>query len=189
MTEEETVQVLIRQPESQVFERKQSLSLQRQGLESLCGMLNADEAQGTVAFGIGPNGELVGVEPGDLDKAQRSISQTITNRFEPRLQCTIRQSEVDGKRVVIVTAQRNRDVAYHEFAGRAFIREGTATRQLNLAEKQSLSRSRNRNLHTGPWKCNRCGLVVGSLNSMVLDGASVRKTYDCWCGGEYWPAT
>lgn len=178
---------LVRRAESQVFERKKSLSLQREGLESLCGMVNADSAQGAVVFGVAPDGKLVGVGPGDLDKAQRSLSQTITSKFDPRPQCAIRAEELEGKSFVIVSATRNRDVPYHEFGGRAFIREGTVTRQLSLAEKQSLQRERNRDLHSGPWKCDRCGSLVGMRVTMAVTAKGASKSYSCSCGGEYWP--
>jgi predicted phosphodiesterase len=52
----------------------------------------------------------------------------------------------------------------------------------------SLQRRRNRDLHTGPWKCDRCGAWVGVLVSFVMTDQGVRKSYACDCGGEYWPA-
>jgi predicted HTH transcriptional regulator len=184
----ETLRDVVGLPESQSFERKRSLSLQREGFESLCGMINADLAQGAVAFGIEPDGKIAGVEPGDLDRAQRSLTQAISNKFQPAIQPTLRVFEEGGKRVVVVSATRNRDVAYHEFDGRAYIREGTATRQLTLAEKQSLQRQRDRRQHNGPWKCDRCGSWVGMLSSMVITNEGVHKSYACSCGGDYWPA-
>src|SRR5262249_21398095 len=131
---------------------------------------------------------LVGVESGNLDKAQRSLTQTIDSKFSPRVQCTMHVAELEGKRFIILSAVRNRDVPYYEFDGRAFIREGTVTIQLTLAEKQSLQRQRNRDLHPGPWKCDRCGSWAGMLMSMEITDKGVRKTYRCGCGGEYWPA-
>ena len=183
-----SVQDLVQQTESQVFERKRSLGLRREGLETLCGMINAEVAHGSVVFGIGPDGQIVGVEPGDIDKAQLSLSQVIGNKFDPPIQCTMRVLEIQEKRVLILAARRNRDVPYHEFDGRAFIREGTATRQLTLNEKQSLQRWRNRDLHTGPWRCDNCGSWVGMLSSIVVTDQGVRKSYACNCGGEFWPA-
>jgi predicted HTH transcriptional regulator len=174
--------------ESQVLEWKSSLAERKRGLESLCGMLNAEPARGTVEFGIGPHGEVVGVEAADLDKTQRSLAQEIGQSFQPRIQLTIRAEERGGKRVIVVEGRRNRDVPYHEYDGRAWVREGTATRQLNPAEKQSLQRQRNRDLHSGPWKCDRCGSWVGVLASVTLTPQGPMKSYDCHCGGEYWPA-
>src|SRR5208337_3750300 len=133
-------------------------------------------------------GEIVGVEPGDMDRAQRTLSQTIITKFDPPIQPTIHVLEVEGKRLVVVAATRNRSIPYHEYDGRAFIREGTITRQLSLSEKHSLQRRRNRDLHPGPWKCDRCGSWVGILAQGVITEQGVRKSYACDCGGEYWPA-
>src|SRR3989442_926385 len=151
------IQKLIAEGESQTLEFKRSLGLQREGLETLCGMMNADMAQGSVIFGVDPSGTRVGVEPGDLDKAQRSLSQIVASKFQPRPMLEVTVIELSGKRVVLVTGRRDRSVPYHEYDGRAFIREGTVTRQLSLAEKQSLQHRRNRDLHSGPWRCDRCG--------------------------------
>jgi len=184
----EQIKALIGHEESQVLERKQSLNLQREALESLCGMLNADTAEGTVVFGVSCDGRLVGVEPGDLDRAQRSLAQAIGNKFDPPVQTEMRVEELEGKRLVVLSAHRRCSVAYHEYDGRAFIREGTATRQLSLAEKQALQRTRNRDAHPGPWKCDRCGSWVGMLVSVVFTEKGPQKSYSCMCGGEYWPA-
>jgi predicted HTH transcriptional regulator len=186
--EEEPLEEIVRRPESQTFERKQSLQCRDDGLKSLCGMLNTDSAAGSVAFGIGPNGEFVGVEPGNLDTAQRTIAQSIRSNFAPPIQCNIQVVESEGRSVVVVSAQRNRAVPYHELDGRAFIREGTTTRQLTLGERQHLQRQRNRDLHTGPWKCDRCGAVAGTFSGIVVTDQGVHKSYACSCGGEFWPA-
>jgi len=173
--------------ESQVLEWKSSLAERKRGLQSLCGMLNAEPGHGTVEFGIGPHGEVLGVEAADLDKTQRSLAQEIGQSFQPRVQLTISAEERAGKRVIVVEGRRNRDVPYHEYDGRAWVREGTVTRQLSLAEKQSLQRQRNRDLHSGPWKCDRCGSWVGVLSSVTVTPQGPIKSYDCDCGGEYWP--
>jgi predicted HTH transcriptional regulator len=180
---------LVRRSESQVFERKRSLALQRKGLKSLCGMVNAATAEGMVVFGIASDGQVVGVDLGDLDEAKRSLAQTIASSFDPPLQYTISILELEGKRVVLVTASRNRDVPYHEFAGRVFIREGTVTRQLSLDERRSLQRDRDRDMHTGPWQCDRCSTRVVTLASIVVTNEDARNSYRCDCGGQFWPAT
>ena len=80
MPEQLHLEELIQKGESQTLEFKRSLALQRQGLEALCAMVNADMARGAVIFGIEPNGTVCGIEQGNLDTAQRSLSQTIRNR-------------------------------------------------------------------------------------------------------------
>lgn len=181
------ISMLLQGGESQTLELKRSLSLQREALESLCGMVNADAGRGEVVFGVGPDGTVVGVEPGDLDKAQQSLSQVVGQKFEPKLtiECTV--AEIAKKKVVILGGKRSPDVPYHECGGRAFTREGTVTRQLTLAEKQSLQRKRNRDLHSGPWRCSGCGRLVGTLSSFELTAEGMKKSYRCTCGGEFWP--
>jgi predicted HTH transcriptional regulator len=183
-----TLEELLSKVETQCVEFKRSLSLQREGLEALDGMINAEPARGVVIFGVAPDRRVVGVEQGDLDQAQRSLVQHIGARFDPPIQVVIELAEVEGKALLVVSATRHRGVPYHEYDGRAFIREGTACRQLSLQEKQYLQRSRDRDLHPGPWKCDRCGSVAGLLISMAITDRGVSRTYKCGCGGEFWPA-
>ena len=47
--------------EGQTLEFKKSLSQRDRGLKALCGMINAEPAQGAVWFGVNDDGELVGI--------------------------------------------------------------------------------------------------------------------------------
>jgi predicted HTH transcriptional regulator len=174
--------------ETQGLELKQSLAQRRDGLEALNSMINAEPAHGVVIFGIGPNRNIVGVEPGDLDQAQKSLAQHIHNTFDPPIQPVIELLECESKPLIAVSASRHRGIPYHEYEGRAFIREGSVSRQLTLSEKQHLMRARSRDLHNGPWRCDRCGSYVGMLVSVTLTDHGLVKSYDCECGGEFWPA-
>jgi predicted HTH transcriptional regulator len=180
---------LVAKGEGQTTEFKKSLSLKREAMEALCSMVNADAAQGTVIFGVGPDGAICGVEPGNLDKAQLSLSQSIKSSFDPPLQTEIYTGELEGKQIVRITAQRPRSIPYHEFEGRAWIRQGSEKRLLTLAEKDHLRRMRDRAFHPGPWKCDRCGSWVGQLSIVTLTAEGPKKTYDCHCGGQFWPST
>src|SRR5690348_14364516 len=102
------VQRFLSQPESQTWERKRSLALAREAFESLCGMVNTEAASGTVVFGVGPEGESVGVEPGDLDRAQQSMRQKIKAKFEPQLQYSIDVVVHSEKNFLLVRAHRHR---------------------------------------------------------------------------------
>ena len=183
-----TLEEVIGRVESQCVEFKRSLSLQREGLEALDGMINAEPARGMVIFGVAPDRSVVGVEQGDLDQAQRSLAQHVGARFDPPIQAVIEVAEVNSRVLVLISATRHKGVPYHEYDGRAFIREGTACRQLSLQEKQHLQRSRDRALHPGPWKCDRCGSIAGMLIGMSITDSGVSRTYKCECGGEFWPA-
>jgi len=131
-------------PESQSCEWKKSLSLTSEGLEALCGMLNANQGHGKVIFGVTDDGKEIGVEPGNLDTAQRSLAQTIQQKFEPRIRPEIQVKEKAGKKFVVLSCARDPQIPYHEFDGRAFIRIGTTTRKLNPQEKEQLTRERTR---------------------------------------------
>ncbi len=183
------IEDLIRTGEGQTTEFKRSLSLQDKGLEALCAMVNSDYGRGTVAFGIESDGTICGIESGNLDTAQCSLSQIIRNKFEPSLVIKIETYDVNDKVVLLLSSERVSNVPYHEYDGRAWIREGSTNRRLSLAEKESLITKRNRDRHPGPWRCNRCGALVGVLNSFEITSEGMRKTYKCGCGGEFWPIT
>ena len=180
---------LLREGEGQSLEFKKSLSLRREGLEALCAMLNADVARGIVLFGVEPDGSVCGVEPGNSDKAQRSLSQAIGSGFEPPLIAEIWIDMFQEKPVLVLAAQRDPAVPYHEYDGRAWIRQGSQKRQLSLSEKDQLRRKRDRAFHPGPWKCDRCGSIAGTLSCITVTDQGVQKTYDCHCGGQFWPVT
>jgi len=175
--------------ETQTLEFKRSLSLTREGFESLCAMVNSNEARGVVTFGVEPDGTIVGLGDTNLDSAQQSLANHATQKFDPRLQPTIQAFQCEGLPVLVMSAVRARGTPYHEYDGRAFIRVGSVTRQLQLTEKQQLSLSRNRDTHNGPWRCDKCGAFAGMVSSVAMTAAGPRKVYTHSCGGEWWPAT
>jgi predicted HTH transcriptional regulator len=182
---------LLANGEGQLVEFKESLSssCRTKGLESLCAMLNCDAAEGAVLFGVKPDGSVVGVELGNLDTAQRTLSQAISSGFDPRLIPEIMVEVVNEDRVVAVSACRPRSVPYYEYSGRAWIRQGSENRMLSVTEKDRLRRSRDRASYNGPWKCDTCGAFVGMLSQITVTDEGPKRTYNCACGGEYCPAT
>lgn len=175
--------------EGQTIEFKKSLSLIKEASETLCGMVNADVSKGIVFFGVAPDGSIPGVEKGNLDTAQRTITQHIRQKFSPSLIVQIDIVECDGANVIRLEAKREPTIAYYEYDGRAFIREGSTTRQLTYEEKQHLLKKRDRSQHNGPWKCDKCGSIVGMLSQIMVTNEGIKKTYKCGCGGEFWPIT
>ncbi len=174
--------------EGQTLEFKMSLSQCDRGLKALCGMINAEQAQGAVWFGVKNDGELVGIEQGNLDSAQQKLAQK-TEKFDPPIQTRIEVVECEGKSFIRLGANRSRSVSYHEYDGRAFIREGSRTRRLSRAEKQALEMMRNRDKHTGPWRCDKCGSMAMQVVGVRKTDQGVTKSYRCSCGGEFWPIT
>jgi predicted HTH transcriptional regulator len=175
--------------ETQTVEFKKSLSLQREALEALCGMINSDSATGKVLFGVSPDGTINGVEEGNLDSAQKKLAQHVRQKFDPPIVCNIHILQCEGRTLLLVQADRAVGVPYHEYDGRAYIREGSTRRLLSYDEKRQLLKKRERDQHNGPWQCDRCGAIVGTLSSIAITDQGVKKTYSCTCGGEFWPIT
>ena len=85
MNSPSSLENLLEQGESQTLEFKRSLRLRREGLKALCAMVNANSAFGIVIFGVENNGSVCGIEQGNLDQAQRSLSQAIDSGFDPSI--------------------------------------------------------------------------------------------------------
>jgi Schlafen, AlbA_2 len=174
--------------EAQGIERKRSLKHQKEGFEALCGMMNTDVGKGAVLFGVEPDGTPVGVERGDIDSAQRKLAEHFRTKLDPKTPCSIQVVDCEDKVLVFVEGTRDRSVPYFEYDGRAWIREGTSTRVLSVAEKAQLVRRRSRALHGGPWICDACGTQKGMIMHVVHPDHGTWNQYKCQCGGEYWPA-
>ena len=169
--------------EPRLVECKTALSGERAACESLCGMLNSHLARGLVLFGVAPDRTIVGVEPGELDEAQRSLVEHVDASFDPKVPITLEILDCEGKLIVVLSADRPRTMPLVEYDGRAFIREGSTTRPLSSDERTSFTWRRDRAHHPGPWQCDRCGLVAA-----VIDPGP-EQSYSCDCGGEWWPVT
>jgi predicted HTH transcriptional regulator len=180
---------LLKAGEDQTREFKKSLNLMKEAFTTLCGMANAETAQGNIVFGVDPAGAIVGLGETNLDTAQRTLALHARQKFDPPLAVEIQAHMCEDQSVLVVYAQRHRAVPFHEYDGRAYIREGSTTRQLSMAEKQQLTRARSRDMHNGPWRCDRCGAFAGMVSSVEVTAAGPRKTYRHGCGGEWWPAT
>ena len=184
-----TREELHRLGELQTIEFKKSLGLTKDALEAPCGMLNTDNGKGTVWFGVGPDGYIYGIEPGNLDTAQQSLSRTIREKFDPPIIHSIERFDCDGETLIRLSAERRTDVAFHEFDGRAYIREGSTRRKLSIDEREHLKRRRSRDNHPGPWKCDGCGAYIGTFSGLVVTDQRIERTFRHACGGELWPAS
>jgi predicted HTH transcriptional regulator len=155
-------------------------------------MVNADASHGAILFGVSDKGVPVGVEDANLDRSQKKIFDK-GKKFDPRLPLDIRVCFRDDKAVIVVGAAR---VApdLHEYDGRAYVREGGATRRLCMEERRHLVRRRRRDEHSpqfGQWVCDRCGALSTSVRwSLSTSGGVVSRSVDYRhdCGGEFWPA-
>src|SRR3989344_5003458 len=187
MIDELKIREIIQAGESQIVEFKSSLNLRKEGCEALCAMINADDAQGMVLFGVKDDKTILGVEPGNLDQAQRSLTQHIDGKFFPKdVGLTINVIELNTKKLVILEGKRSLSTPFYEYDGRVWIRQGTEKNQLNSEQQYKLRITRNRSLHNGPWKCDSCPTYIAVLGSISVTSKGVKKSYNCPCGGEYW---
>ena len=175
--------------ESQTLEFKRSLSLLKEGFIDLCAMVNATNAKGVVIFGIEPSGVVSGLSDTNLDSAQQTLALHARQKIDPPLMPQIEAVLCEGKSVLMLSGLRSRAVPFHEYDGRAYIRVGSSSQQMSVAEKQQLSISRNRDLYNGPWRCDRCGSFAGMISCIEVTDHGTKKTYRHSCGGEWWPAT
>ena len=123
--------------ESQAVEFKRSLASRGDGMKALDAMVNTDSAEGTVLFGVDDDGTPVGVEAGNLDQVQLGLAQHIRSKFDPAIRVTIETLECEGRTLIAIHGVRPQTVPYHEYDGRAFIREGSSNRQLALKDKNA----------------------------------------------------
>lgn len=181
---------IIQRGEGQTVEFKQGNKMQKEAYMDLCAMMNANGASGAVILGVADDGEVVGMGDANLDTLQRDIANHVGQKIEPQPRIEVHMADVGDKQVVVVIGTRPRDVPYCEYDGRAYIREGTASRQLSLDEKKHLQKFRDRDYHPGPWRCDSCGKFVLRYNGISTDAATGRsyRIYNCRCGGEMWPA-
>ena len=136
-----SIEEIIRGGETQEVEFKSSPSELEKGLSALCAMLNTDKATGSVYFGVSDRGEVLGIQ-GNLDTLQKTLSRTVYENFDPPLTVSIEVIGIDQKKIVSVLGTRFGDIPYHEYDGKAYIRQGTESRVLYYSEKLRLSAKR-----------------------------------------------
>ena len=136
----ERLVALIRGGEGQRVEFKRSLRQLRRALEALCGMLNANGGEALVVFGVGPDGQVVGIEPANLESARRSLRRAVDNNIRPTLRAEVNLADLDGSTLVVLSATRPPDVPLYECAGQAWIRVGSQTLRMNAFERIALAK-------------------------------------------------
>lgn len=119
--------------EHETREFKRSLSQLKEGIISLCAMLNK-HGRCELWFGIEPSGEAVGLEIGE--KTPRDVSEAIAVHIEPKIYPAITSEIIDGKSCLKIICDGN-DVPYYAY-GRAYMRVADADRQLSPSELESL---------------------------------------------------
>ena len=110
--------------ESETIELKRSTSETKEGVISICAILNKHK-EGELYFGIRNDGTIVGQAV--TEKTIRDVSKAISENIEPRIYPIIAQMEVNGKTCIKVEF-KGTDSPYFAY-GRSYIRVGDEDRQ------------------------------------------------------------
>ena len=121
-----TVARLTKQGEGAQLEFKRSTGELREGLQTLCALLNG--SGGMVLFGVRPDGVPEGQEVSD--KTVRDIAQAL-DRFEPPVSVPIRRVALpNGREVIVLPVKELSDSIPYTYEGRPYERVGSTTRKM-----------------------------------------------------------
>jgi ATP-dependent DNA helicase RecG len=125
---------IVKQGESATLEFKRSTGELKEGMQALCGFLNA--TGGTVLFGIRPDGTIEGQDVSD--QTLRDIAEA-ADRFEPPAHVSIHRVKVNsGRDVIAVAVDGGRDLRPFAHEGRAYERVSSTTRRMPQAKYERL---------------------------------------------------
>jgi len=136
--------------ESETIEFKRSTSELKEGVISICAILNKHH-EGQVYFGIRNDGTIVGQVV--TEKTIRDVSKAISENIEPKIYPKITQMETNGKACIKVEFKGS-DSPYFAY-GRAYIRVGDEDRQLSAKEIENIILKKNKDRLQ--WDNQICG--------------------------------
>ena len=119
--------------ESETIELKKSLAELKEGLISICAMLNK-HGTGELWFGVAPSGQAIGLHA--TEKTLRDISQAIGAHIEPKIYPHITLQNLQGRDCIRVQFEGT-DTPYYAY-GRTYMRVADEDRQLSAAEIRKL---------------------------------------------------
>ncbi|MBK7999023.1 MAG: ATP-binding protein, partial [Verrucomicrobia bacterium] len=140
MLTDDDLKRLARQSESDLIERKKSRHTHdvRVALVAFANSVRHGECA-VLFIGIGPLGEIVGVER--ADENQREIRRIAEQECYPPVDCQIRIVIIDGKEVLAVLVPHSAKRPH--FAGHAFVRKGSESVKSSAMAMENLIASRN----------------------------------------------
>ena len=124
---------LIAQGESETVEFKRSVAELEQVVETVAALANT--RGGLVLIGVGPKGEIAGVDVGQVTGER--IANRITGNTDPVIYPSVQVVEVAGRKVFAIAVAES-DNKPHLAAGRAFKRVGATTVQMRRDEYERL---------------------------------------------------
>lgn len=124
---------LIAQGEGETLEFKRSVAELEQVVETVAALANT--RGGLVLIGVGPTGEIAGVNVGQVTGER--IANRVTGNTDPVIYPSVQVVEVAGRKVFAIAVAES-DNKPHLAAGRAFKRVGATTVQMRRDEYERL---------------------------------------------------
>ena len=124
---------LLSQGEGETVEFKRSVAELEQVVETVAALANT--RGGLVLIGVGPTGEVVGVDVGQVTGER--IANRITGNTDPVIYPSVQVMEVAGRKVFAIAVVES-DNKPHLASGRAFKRVGATTVQMRRDEYERL---------------------------------------------------
>lgn len=147
--------------ESEVLEFKKSTSELREGIISLCSMLNKNK-YGTLYFGIKNDGEVVGQQIGT--NTTSDISREIRTNIKPRITPIIKIIKIDDKKIIQIEVY-GESTPYSAY-GRYYIRSDDE--DLLMTNEQLESYFLNRNYDYSKWEKEDSGHSLEEVDEELL---------------------
>ena len=149
--------------ESEIVELKTSTSELKEAIISLGAMLNK-HGKGTVYFGIGDNGAVLGQQIGK--STIKDVSKAISDWIEPKVYPDIQAKKIQGKDCIVVSASGH-DVVYSA-RGRYYLRMGEEDKKLSVDELRHLVEKKNNYAYS--W-----GAELSDFSLSKVSVATVKK--------------
>lgn len=124
---------LIALGESETVEFKRSVAEWEQVVETVAALANT--RGGLVLIGVGPKGEVVGVDVGQVTGER--ITNRIIGNTDPMIYPSVQIVDVAGRKVFVIVVPES-DNKPHLASGRAFVRVGATTVQMRRDEYERL---------------------------------------------------
>ena len=159
---------ILRRGEGQALEFKRSTGELKEAMQSLCAFLNG--SGGMVLLGIRPDGTVEGQAVSD--QTLRDIAHA-AERFEPPAHTSIQRLQVKaGREVIALEVENTPDIRPFTWAGHAYERVGSTTRQMPQSKYERLL------LERGHAKRRWENLPAEGLTLKDLDRREILRTRD-----------
>ena len=125
--------------EDSTIEFKRELPHRESLAEEIAAFANANG--GVILIGVDDDGEIVGIDRQDLDRAERTAVEVCRDSIDPTVHILTEKLRMDDKILLKIGVPRSLFV--HESSGRYFIRQGSSKRRMNTEQLGRLLQSRS----------------------------------------------